>query len=99
MIKHEYEYTKGPYSISACGLIIMTDYRDEYGNMTEDNWHHCGHPKILAQNKVRKWQSPSEANGTLKRFVDCANACEGIPLEGLNLIKKLYENYIGEDND
>ncbi|MCP4489059.1 MAG: hypothetical protein GY820_17360 [Gammaproteobacteria bacterium] len=93
-------YTPGPYTVGADMCSILTDYRDEYGNSTKENYHHGGHPKIIAQGHTRKWHKPWESMHTLERLKDCFNACEGIPTEDLPQLKGLYGAKKGsKDND
>jgi len=49
--------TPGPWRVSADGLRICTDYRDENGNDRPDSYTRGGHPKVIATLSDASWRS------------------------------------------
>lgn len=57
----EFKGTKGPWAIGAGGGKIITNYRDESGNMTDDNWLKGGWAKSVCMVKYASWMNDEEA--------------------------------------
>lgn len=77
------EHTPEPWGLGVDMETIMTDYRDETGNMTDENWIRGGHPKIIAKASLKSWLSVEEAVANSRRIIACVNACAGFETEDL----------------
>lgn len=56
----EKKYTPRPWSVGAGFEKIITDYRDERGNMTDDNWLKGGWAKSVCTVKYSSWMKDDE---------------------------------------
>ena len=54
-------FTPGPWMLGADGENIITNYRDENGNMTDENWLKGGWAKSVCTVKYASWMGYEEA--------------------------------------
>lgn len=62
----EFKGTKGPWALGADGEKIITNYRNENGNMTDDNWLKGGWAKSVCTVKYASWMGDEEAKHNAK---------------------------------
>lgn len=64
--------TPGPWSVSADGRDVITDYRDALGNKTPDNWTKGGYAKVIARLEVTAWRNELQRKADAKRIASLA---------------------------
>lgn len=79
-------HTPGPWILGADGEKIITNYRDEHGNMTEANWLKGGWAKSVCTIRHGNWMARGEPESNARLIAaapDLLAALKALQLQAL----------------